>query len=184
MEAFHQAKLLVTFNGGSFDLKHLDRMFCTQTFSAKDNLDLMTLCKRLGLSGGQKKIEKAIGFERPPTLNGLNGRFAVDCWDTFIKGDNNSARLLVAYNFYDVLGLTYILDWFIHESLGRCGHFYCGIKSEQREAAIPSSICLRKSTCPYYEKTQEKTANGHIFPETESHEESAQIITEILPSSS
>ena len=160
MEAFHQAKLLVTFNGGSFDLKHLDRMFCTQTFSAKDNLDLMTLCKRLGLSGGQKKIEKAIDFERPPTLNGLNGRFAVDCWDTFIKGDNNSARLLVAYNFYDVLGLTYILDWFIHESLGRCGHFYCGIKSEQREAAIPSSSVCEKVRAHITRKRRKKQRTG------------------------
>ena len=139
LKAFHQAKLLVTFNGRSFDLKYLDSMFHTQTFSEKDNLDLMPMCKRLGLRGGQKSIEKATGFERHPAFDGLNGRFAVERWEAFINGDNNSARLLIAYNFYDVLGLTYILDWCIHEVSGKSGYFYCGVKAEQREAALPSS---------------------------------------------
>ncbi len=160
MKAFHQAKLLVTFNGRSSDLKHLDRMFCTRTFSAKDNLDLMILCKRWGLRGGQKDIEKATGFERHHALNGLNGRFAVERWEAFINGDNNSARLLIAYNFYDVLGLTYILDWFIHESLGKCGHFYSGIKSEQREAAIPSSTVCEKVRAYIMGKRRKKQRTG------------------------
>ena len=139
INTFRQAKLLVTFNGRSFDCKFLNKAFHTEIFTAKAHLDLMWMCKRLGFGGGQKNIEDIAGFTRHPALEGMNGRFAVDSWEAFMNGENNSLKLLIAYNFYDVLGMTHILDWCAHKAFGIRKHFCYDDEKLMKNIVLPTS---------------------------------------------
>lgn len=108
--AFRSAKMIVTFNGTMFDCKFLDYVFLTDEFSKKANLDLMFLCRRFGLTGGQKEIERYIGFSRPQSLKGTDGKEAIALWYAFLFGKQSALKRLIEYNFYDILGMVYILD--------------------------------------------------------------------------
>lgn len=110
LEEVSRAEVLVTFNGISFDCKFLDREFGTDLFSLKPNLDLMHLCRRHGLTGGQKAIEKKLGFSRPHDFEGADGREAVALWYRFLFGEEEGLSRLTEYNRLDVLGMAFILD--------------------------------------------------------------------------
>ncbi|MCI8419096.1 MAG: DUF429 domain-containing protein [Oscillospiraceae bacterium] len=117
LDAFRSAKMIVTFNGARFDCKFLDQAFGTGEFSRKANLDLMFLCRRFGLTGGQKEIERAVGFSRPESLREIDGKEAVALWYSFLFGKRSSLGRLIRYNFYDVWGMAYILDWVFFEKI-------------------------------------------------------------------
>ncbi len=110
LSSFRAAKVIVTFNGTRFDCKFLDRKFHTSEFSTKANLDLMFLCRRFGLSGGQKAIEQSLGFHRPESLKEADGKEAIALWYSFLFGKRSALERLINYNFHDVLGMAYILD--------------------------------------------------------------------------
>lgn len=76
----------------------------------KPNLDLMHLCKRFGLIHGQKSIEKELQFKRPDNIGECNGKEAIALWYKFVFGDDIALNALIEYNFYDILGMAYILD--------------------------------------------------------------------------
>ena len=59
-----RAKALVTFNGIRFDTKFIAKEFPEVTLP-DTHLDLMYLCRRLGLKGGQKAIEKELNIRLP-----------------------------------------------------------------------------------------------------------------------
>lgn len=110
LNAFREAKMLVTFNGVRFDCKFLDKLFPNIHIKEKPNLDLMYFCRRYGLVGGQKNIEQILGFHRPDSVLNYDGKEAIALWYKFIFGDDDALRLLIDYNFYDILGMTFILD--------------------------------------------------------------------------
>lgn len=97
-------KLLVTFNGLSFDAPVLERAFPGWRAPAA-HLDLRHLFARLGLGGGLKWLEQETGVGRPPHLAGLAGGDAVRLWEAHLAGDREALRRLVEYNAYDVLSL-------------------------------------------------------------------------------
>ena len=109
--AIKSCSMIVTFNGINFDCKFLDSYFNTDIFSTLPNIDLMHLCRRYGLTGGQKKIEEFVSFNRPSDLKSVNGKEAIALWYEFLFGNNDSLNRLIKYNYYDVVGMTYILDW-------------------------------------------------------------------------
>lgn len=111
LASFQKAKIIVTFNGVRFDCKFLDCAFQTDLFTQKPNLDLMYLCRRFHLKGGQKAIESAVNFTRPDSVGETNGKEAIALWYAFLFGDQTALEQLITYNFYDVLGMTYILDY-------------------------------------------------------------------------
>lgn len=117
LRAVDSAKLLITYNGIIFDCKFLDHAFDTQLFSSKPNLDLMHLCRRFQLTGGQKQIEECIGFSRPSEVKTTNGKEAIAQWYEFLFDNNDSLRDLILYNYYDVQGMAYILDWVFFEKI-------------------------------------------------------------------
>lgn len=110
LTSFRAAKMIVTFNGTRFDCRFLDQAFQSSEFSQKANLDLMFLCRRFGLSGGQKAIEQELGFHRPESLKEADGKEAIALWYSFLFGKRSALKRLINYNFYDVLGMAYILD--------------------------------------------------------------------------
>jgi len=97
-------KLLVTFNGLSFDVPILRRAFPGWR-PPPAHVDLRHLWARLGHRGGLKLLEEAQGIGRPPHLAGLGGWDAVLLWRRHQDGDRAALRLLVEYNLHDAVNL-------------------------------------------------------------------------------
>ena len=106
--------ILITFNGTLFDLPFLTSRFNTN-WSAVAHVDLRYLARRAGLTGGQKKIEVAIGLERDARLDGLSGAEAVGLWFDYKEGDLGALRKLIRYNHADIEGMKFILERVIEE---------------------------------------------------------------------
>ena len=101
--------ILITFNGTLFDLPFLASRFNTD-WSAVTHVDLRYLARRAGLTGGQKKIEVAIGLERETHLDGVSGAEAVGLWFDYKEGDLSALRKLVSYNHADIEGMKFIFE--------------------------------------------------------------------------
>lgn len=113
LERFPEAaagwKLLVTFNGLSFDVPVLRRAFRSWR-PPRAHVDLRHLWSRLGHAGGLKLLEAATGVGRPPHLAGLDGRDAVRLWRAHVEGDGGALRLLAEYNLHDAVNLRALMD--------------------------------------------------------------------------
>ncbi|PSH01016.1 MAG: exonuclease, partial [Nanohaloarchaea archaeon SW_7_46_7] len=106
-EEFFQSSVIVSFNGKRFDQPFLEKSFNMQI--ENPHLDLMYTCRRLGYSGGLKKIEKEMDIERE--LEDLDGREAIRLWKKYEKeGDEEALRKLVEYNQYDTVNLRDLLE--------------------------------------------------------------------------
>ena len=104
--AVAQAKLLVTFNGKRFDVPFLEEAFDVDL--GLPHVDLMYPSRTLGLTGGLKAIERAIGIERDrPDISGLD---AVRLWHEYERGDESSLETLLSYNRADVENLLTLAD--------------------------------------------------------------------------
>lgn len=97
-------KILVTYNGSGFDLPFLKAKFPTLIFPPI-HLDLMTLGRRVGLKGGLKMVEKALGMERQEDIRNMTGYEAVLLWSRYQKGSQEALRILREYNEADVVNL-------------------------------------------------------------------------------
>ncbi|MCS6771794.1 MAG: ribonuclease H-like domain-containing protein [Kiritimatiellae bacterium] len=103
--------LLVTFNGSLFDLPLLRARF-THRLRNHLHLDLRYPLQRLGLRGGLKRVEKALGLARSPETDGLDGWDAVRLWREWVlEGSHASLARLLAYNEEDVRNLRVLADW-------------------------------------------------------------------------
>ncbi len=96
-------RLIVSYNGRSFDVPFIEREFGVRLNHA--HVDLRYLLRDLGFKGGLKGCEKGFGIERGE-LSGLDGYFAVLLWQDYArKKDQKSLETLLAYNVADVLSL-------------------------------------------------------------------------------
>jgi uncharacterized protein YprB with RNaseH-like and TPR domain len=102
-------KLLVTFNGLSFDVPVLRRAF-PEWRPPRAHVDLRHLWGRLGHEGGLKLLEVVTGIGRPPHLAGLSGREAVRLWRAHRDGDAAALRLFAEYNLHDAVNLRTLMD--------------------------------------------------------------------------
>lgn len=109
-----KAKAIVTYNGTLFDLKFLRKEFSNLELPII-HLDLRFFAKRVGLSGGQKVIEKAIGIAREKTIEDMFGEAAPILWHEYRRGDNNALKKLIKYNHADIEGMKAILDFSVNE---------------------------------------------------------------------
>lgn len=113
--ALARCGLLVTFNGGAFDLPVLRRFFGIDLGQA--HLDLMHVLRALGYAGGLKRIEQRLGFTRLES-DGLRGADAVTLWRRYRdKQDINALRRLAAYNAEDVLVLEKLLIYAFNQTI-------------------------------------------------------------------
>ena len=101
--------IVVTFNGTLFDLPFLANRFNTD-WSGVAHVDLRYLAKRVGLTGGQKKIEATIGFDREASLEGISGAEAAGLWFDYKEGDLSAMRKLIRYNHADVEGMKFLFE--------------------------------------------------------------------------
>ena len=127
IDALNKAKVIITFNGTKFDLPFIEQEFKEIVFP-KCHIDLMYMCRRLGLKGGQKNIENKINFKRPKELQDKGGYEATIFWYMYKQGDKSSLINLIKYNFYDIKGMSFIFDYCIKEFYKKEGTDGKGIK--------------------------------------------------------
>jgi uncharacterized protein YprB with RNaseH-like and TPR domain len=102
-------KLLVTFNGLSFDVPVLRRAFRGWR-PPRAHVDLRHLWARLGHQGGLKLLEATTGVGRPAHLVGLCGSDAVRLWRAHRDGDAAALRLFADYNLHDAVNLRTLME--------------------------------------------------------------------------
>lgn len=97
-------KMLITFNGASFDLPVLERYFGFK--SEVPHIDLRFVCQKVGLVGGLKAIEREIGLRRRREVEGFTGEDAVYLWQMWKStGERDYLEKLVWYNEEDIINL-------------------------------------------------------------------------------
>lgn len=101
-------KLLVTFNGLSFDVPALRRAFPGWR-PPRAHVDLRHLWGRLGHGGGLKLLESETGVGRPAHLAALRGSDAVRLWRAYQGGDASALRLFAEYNLLDAVNLRTLM---------------------------------------------------------------------------
>jgi uncharacterized protein YprB with RNaseH-like and TPR domain len=102
-------KYLVTFYGAVFDIPFLQRSLPGFRLNIP-HFDLCFGARRIGLAGGLKKIEEALGIERDVDTTGMNGYDAVLLWMKMRKGSTEARDLLVRYNREDTVNLKRVAD--------------------------------------------------------------------------
>ena len=111
------ARLLVTFNGTTFDLPHLRAAFPGLPWDLP-HFDLAFEGRQVGLGGGLKAIEAALGRRRPRGLTGVSGPEAARLWRSHEAGDPHALRKLVRYCRADVEALVELAPR-IHDRLAK-----------------------------------------------------------------
>ncbi|TRL36305.1 AAA family ATPase [Methylosinus sporium] len=106
------ALALVTFNGIRFDERFLRQEF-PDVLLPSNHIDLMYLCRRVGLTGGQKAIEKQLGLSLRNDIAEVDGFAAVLLWHRYLRGDTSALNTLVRYNRADIAAMGAIFDHII-----------------------------------------------------------------------
>ena len=103
-------KLIVTFNGASFDLPFIEKRY-PNLLPKVPNFDVRSITDRLGLTGGLKNIEKTLGIKRNPIIEKFYGGDALTLWRMYrATGDDYYLNLLVEYNEYDIMNLKIVAE--------------------------------------------------------------------------
>lgn len=105
----NSSSMIITFGGAQFDLPFLQAKYPWLS-PPPIHLDLCPLLRRLGLKGGLKRIEKALGLARPEEVAQMDGYQAVLLWKKWRKGKTKALEKLLKYNREDVLNLMYLAD--------------------------------------------------------------------------
>ncbi|HXU71733.1 MAG TPA: ribonuclease H-like domain-containing protein [Polyangia bacterium] len=106
-------KILVTFNGRSFDVPILRRAF-PEWRPPACHIDLRHVLARLGHDGGLKSIERRLpllGLRRPAHLDGIDGSDACWLYRRGRNGDRAAMRAFAEYNLYDAVNLRTLMAW-------------------------------------------------------------------------
>lgn len=96
-------KVIVSYNGKSFDVPFIERYFRIKLNHAQ--IDLRYILAKLGFKGGLKGCEKQLGLDRG-NLDGVDGYFAVMLWQEYKRsGSEKALETLLAYNIEDTVNL-------------------------------------------------------------------------------
>ncbi|MCR1794968.1 ribonuclease H-like domain-containing protein [Leptospira sp. WS58.C1] len=102
-EELSSSQVFVTYNGAAFDVPFLEKEF-GRKFRNR-HLDIMYILRSLGIKGGLKGCEKALGIKRDLPYE-VNGADAVRLWWQYVQYDDQDALdLLLKYNREDVINL-------------------------------------------------------------------------------
>lgn len=105
-----QYKVVVSYNGKSFDIPFIERYLGISMPHA--HLDLRHILYSLGYSGGLKSCEQQLGIGRTGHLAEVDGYFAILLWEDYKRNQNKnkkSLETLLAYNIEDVLNLEFLM---------------------------------------------------------------------------
>jgi uncharacterized protein YprB with RNaseH-like and TPR domain len=104
MERMKAGRVLVTFYGSVFDIPFLERTIPGFRMEVP-HFDLCFGLRRVGLKGGLKGVEQAMGIVRDERAQGMDGYDAVRLWDEASRGSSEALDLLVLYNREDTVNL-------------------------------------------------------------------------------
>lgn len=107
--ALERFDLIVTYNGSCFDLPVLARAFPSLDFRRFHHIDLRFAMHRLGVKGGLKGAERALGVARSEEIEGVNGFLAVLLWREHRRGHPTALETLLRYCLEDVVHLKPLL---------------------------------------------------------------------------
>jgi uncharacterized protein YprB with RNaseH-like and TPR domain len=106
-DAIRTYRLIVTFNGASFDLPFIEKHFRETSFRFEQpHLDLLLQARALGLGGGLKDLEKQLGIVRGDDIKEIRGTEAIRLWGAWRGGDQDAYRRLTRYNQADCVNLA------------------------------------------------------------------------------
>lgn len=107
LDEIKEYRVLITYNGRSFDIPFIEDYFNVKL--PHSQIDLRYILQRLGFKGGLKKCEKALGIDRQE-LDGVDGYFAVLLWNEYQrKGNQKALETLLAYNIEDAINLETLM---------------------------------------------------------------------------
>jgi uncharacterized protein YprB with RNaseH-like and TPR domain len=109
-KAIKGAKVIITFNGSTFDLPMLRNSYPVGALSLP-HIDLRYVAARTGYRGGLKRIERQLDVVRDREFAMMTGEDAVRLWRLWErKGNRKALDLLLRYNEADVVNLQTIAD--------------------------------------------------------------------------
>ena len=111
--------MLATFFGTTFDLPRIRYEFRGMKLDQL-HVDLCFALRRLGITGGLKRIEQTLGLRRSCVTQGLDGWDAVKLWQEYQRGSADALELLLSYNAEDVVNLKFLMDYAYNELKKRC----------------------------------------------------------------
>jgi uncharacterized protein YprB with RNaseH-like and TPR domain len=103
--ALRRFELLVTYNGSCFDMPVLRHAFPALDWDRLIHVDLRYPARRVGLTGGLKSIERALGLARSEEIAGAGGYLAVLLWKAHREGRAGARDTLVHYCLSDTVHL-------------------------------------------------------------------------------
>lgn len=117
LDVLEDVKLLVSFNGASFDLPVVVQNYRLRDFPAP-HLDLRWISYHSGFRGGLKSIEKQLRIKRPADLEGVDGLEAISLWIRWIEWkDSESLAKLIRYCSADVISLVVLSERLINRQI-------------------------------------------------------------------
>ena len=102
LQLVDESRLLVSFNGNSFDIPYLEKTFNIPQVNAP-HIDLRWVAYHCGYSGGLKSIESELNVVRPDDVSDIDGFEAVNLYYRWQDGDENAKKYLTAYCNADVI---------------------------------------------------------------------------------
>jgi uncharacterized protein YprB with RNaseH-like and TPR domain len=107
IEDIQKYKVIVSYNGRSFDVPFIENYFKIRLNHA--HIDLRYILYSLGFKGGLKGCERQLGMDRGD-LKEIDGFFAVLLWDEYQRtGDQKALETLLAYNVQDTVTLENLM---------------------------------------------------------------------------
>jgi len=107
LDEIKKYKVIVTYNGKSFDVPFIESHFGIMLNHA--HIDLRYILASLGYGGGLKGCETQAGIDRGD-LKGIDGYFGVLLWDDYQENGNEKAlETLLAYNIQDTINLETLM---------------------------------------------------------------------------
>ncbi len=131
LELVDDSKLLVAFNGNSFDIPFVEKAFNIPDIGCPF-IDLRWICYYMNLQGGLKSIEKQVGIQRPKQIESIDGFEAVSLFLDWQNGDLKAKEKLVSYCQADVLSIFLVA----HKILLKLGLTQKQIDQKQVFAAV------------------------------------------------
>jgi len=112
---FKKYKLIVTFNGSSFDVPFINKTY-PGLLPNIPNFDVKSVTDRLGLKGGLKEIEKKLSIKRNKIIEKFYGGDALTLWKMYrATSDDYYLKLLIEYNEDDIVNLKTIAEYCVNK---------------------------------------------------------------------